>query len=130
MIHGIPKFFPTLLVAVFFLIVHAGCAAERRPNVVLIFCDDMAYADVGCFGSKGPATPNIDGLAKDGVRFTDFYVAQAVCSASRAALMTGCYNVRVGIQGALGPKAKVGLNPAEFNMAKLFKSKGYATAIF
>src|SRR4051812_2867603 len=84
-------------------------AAERAPNVVLIFCDDLAYADVGCFGSKGPATPNIDSLAKEGVRLTDFYVAQAVCSASRAALMTGCYNVRVGIQGALGPKAKVGL---------------------
>src|SRR5687767_1398611 len=96
-----------------------GCAAERPPNVVLIFCDDLGYADVGCFGSKGPATPNIDSLAKEGVRFTDFYVAQAVCSASRAALLTGCYNVRVGIQGALGPKSKIGLNPAEFNLAKL-----------
>src|SRR5258705_9409488 len=93
-------------------------AADRPMNVVLIFCDDMGYADVGCFGSKGPATPNIDSIAREGVRFTDFYVAQAVCSASRAALMTGCYNVRVGIQGALGPKAKVGLNPAEFNMAR------------
>jgi arylsulfatase A-like enzyme len=64
------------------------------------------------------------------VRLTDFYVAQAVCSASRAALLTGCYNVRVGITGALGPNARIGLNPDEFNMARAFKSKGYATAIF
>src|SRR4029450_118567 len=99
-------------------------------NVVLIFCDDMAYADVGCFGSKGPPTPNIDALARDGVRFTDFYVAQAVCSASRAALMTGCYNVRVGIMGALGPAAKVALNPDEVTLPKLFKQRGYATAAF
>jgi len=76
------------------------------------------------------ATPNLDKMAQEGVRFTDFYVAQAVCSASRCALMSGCYNVRLGILGALGPKAKIGLNPAEFNMARLFKSKGYATAIF
>jgi arylsulfatase A-like enzyme len=116
--------------------VAAGAGAADRPaervgpNVVLIFCDDLGYADVGCFGSKGARTPNIDRLASEGVRFTDFYVAQAVCSASRAALMTGCYNVRVGINGALGPKSKIGLNPAEFNLAKLFKSKGYATGIF
>src|SRR3954469_7830841 len=85
-------------------------ADGRPPNVVLIFCDDMGYGDVGCFGSKGPATPNIDRLAAQGVRLTDFYVAQAVCSASRAALLTGCYNVRVGIMGALNPNAKVALN--------------------
>jgi arylsulfatase A len=108
----------------------AQVAGGRPPNVVLIFCDDMGYGDVGCFGSKGAATPNIDRLAREGVRLTDFYVAQAVCSASRAALMTGCYNVRVGILGALGPKAKVGLNPSEFNLARMFKSKGYATGIF
>jgi arylsulfatase A-like enzyme len=112
------------------VVVSARAADGRPPNVVLIFVDDMGYGDVGCFGSKGPATPNIDRLAREGVRLTDFYVAQAVCSASRAALMTGCYNVRVGIVGALGPNAKVGLNPSEFNMARMFKSKGYATAIF
>ena len=113
----------------------AGCQtrgrdAARPPNVVVIYCDDMGYADVGCFGSKGPATPNIDSIAARGMKFTDFYVAQAVCSASRAALMTGCYNVRVGIFGALGPKAEVGLNPEEMNLAKLCKSRGYATGVF
>lgn len=105
-------------------------AADAPPNVVMIFVDDMGYGDLSCYGSKGPATPNLDRMAKEGVRFTDFYVAQAVCSASRCALMTGCYNVRMGILGALGPKAKIGLNPNEFNMARMFKSKGYATAIY
>src|SRR5688500_11130806 len=110
--------------------VPAAEAPARPPNVVIIFCDDMGYADVGCFGAKGPATPNIDSLAAGGMRFTDFYVAQAVCSASRAALMTGCYNARVGIFGALGPKAQVGLNPEELNLATLCKRKGYATGVF
>ena len=64
--------------------------APRPPNIVLIFCDDLGYADVGCYGAKGYQTPNIDRLAKEGIRFTDFYVPQAVCSASRAALHTGC----------------------------------------
>src|SRR3954469_25031229 len=105
-------------VAVMFVIALAGdCAraaeVQRAPNVVLIYCDDMGYADPSCYGSKGAATPNIDRLGEEGVRFTDFYVAQAVCSASRATLMTGCYNVRVGIMGALPPSAKIGLNPSE-----------------
>lgn len=105
-------------------------AADRLPNIVIFYCDDMGYADLTCYGSKGVATPNIDRLAAEGVRFTDFYVSQAVCSASRAALMTGCYNLRVGIGGALGPGSKIGLNPTEINLAKLCKSKGYATGIF
>ena len=103
--------------------------AASPPNVVLVFCDDLGYGDIGCFGSKTP-TPNIDRLAAEGTRFSDFYVAQAVCSASRAALMTGCYSNRVGIQGALFPGAKTGINPDEFTMAEMFKSRGYATAIF
>jgi arylsulfatase A-like enzyme len=103
--------------------------AASPPNVVLVFCDDLGYGDIGCFGSKTP-TPNIDRLAAEGMRFTDFYVAQGVCSASRAALMTGCYSNRVGIQGALFPGAKTGINPDELTMAEMFKSRGYATAIF
>src|SRR5436190_14696414 len=107
----------------------SGVAAARTPNVVLIYCDDMGYADLACYGSKNP-TPNLDRMAREGVRFTDFYVAQAVCSASRAALMTGCYNVRVGILGALGPKSPLGLNPSEFTLPKMFKQKGYFTGAF
>ena len=98
--------------------------------MVLVFCDDLGYADVGCYGAKGYSTPNIDRLAAEGVRFTDFYVAQAVCSASRAALLTGRYPNRVGILGALGPAAKNGIRPEELTLAEVFKSRGYATAIY
>jgi arylsulfatase A-like enzyme len=108
---------------------HAA-ADPSRPNVVLIFPDDLGYGDVGCYGAKGYTTPNIDRLAKEGVRFTDFYVPQAICSASRAALLTGRYPNRVGILGALGPGAKNGIKPEELTLGELFKSRGYATAIY
>ncbi|AMV38541.1 sulfatase [Planctomyces sp. SH-PL62] len=100
-----------------------------RPNVVVIFCDDMGYGDLGCFGQTRYATPNLDRMAAEGARFTDFYVSSAVCSASRAALLTGAYHERVGIQGALGPKTKVGLSHDETTMAEMFKSAGYATGM-
>ncbi len=101
-----------------------------RPNVIIIFMDDMGYADIGPFGGDQSLTPHLNQLAASGRRFTDFYVSQAVCSASRASLMTGCYNVRVGIQGALGPKSRNGLNPAEVTIAEICRSQGYATACF
>jgi arylsulfatase len=107
-----------------------SAAQPSPPNIVLIFCDDLGYADVGCFGAKGWKTPNIDRLAREGIRFTQFYVAQPVCSASRAALMTGCYPSRVGIQGALGPNSKIGINSGEMTLAEVVKQRGYATAIF
>jgi arylsulfatase A-like enzyme len=103
---------------------------RRRPNIVLVLCDDLGYADLGCYGARGFETPNIDRLAAEGIRFTDFYVSQAVCSASRASLLSGCYAERVGIQGALGPASKIGLNPDEETIAELLKAQGYATAIF
>lgn len=104
-------------------------AAERLPNVVVIFTDDQGYGDVGVYGAKGYTTPNLDQLARDGTRFTNFHVAQAVCSASRAALLTGCYSNRVGIHGALGPNATHGINEAETTLAELLKSRGYATGM-
>ena len=104
--------------------------APRPPNVVLIFMDDMGYADLGCYGAVGYETPAIDSLAADGMKFTDFHVSQAVCSASRAALLTGCYSERVGIQGALMPWATVGIGPTEETIADLLKKRGYATACF
>jgi len=107
----------------------ASAPAARPPNVVLIFCDDLAYADVAPFGAKTP-TPNLDRLAREGRRFTDFYVGQAVCSASRAALMTGCYPNRVGILNALPPHAKIGISSNETTIAQLLKTRGYATAIY
>ncbi|HEY7423324.1 MAG TPA: sulfatase-like hydrolase/transferase, partial [Gemmataceae bacterium] len=72
-------------------------AAEKRtpPNIVVLFTDDQGYADVGCFGAKGFETPNLDRMAREGMRFTDFHAAQPICSASRAALLTGCYPNRI-----------------------------------
>ncbi|MBG88885.1 MAG: arylsulfatase [Verrucomicrobiales bacterium] len=105
-------------------------AAERLPNFVIVFTDDQGYGDVGCFGAKGYTTPHLDRMAKEGVRFTNFHVASAVCSASRVALLTGCYNTRVSIRGALGPKSTHGIHADEMTIAELLKQKGYATAIF
>jgi arylsulfatase A-like enzyme len=121
-----------LLVAVVYLSATAlGAApADRPPNFVLIFADDLGYGDVGCFGAKGYSTPNIDRLAKEGIKFTDFYVAQAVCSASRTALLTGCYPNRLGILGALGPTSKIGISDDERTIAQVLKPRAYATAVF
>lgn len=105
-------------------------AAERPPNLVLIVADDMGYGDVGCYGAKDILTPNLDRLAKEGTRFTDFCVAQPVCTASRAALMTGCYPNRIGMAGALNHTSAVGVHPDETLLPELCKTKGYATALF
>jgi arylsulfatase A-like enzyme len=107
-----------------------GPDGSRPPNVVLVFADDLGYADVGAFGARSIRTPSIDRLAREGVRFTDFYVAQAVCSASRAALLTGAYPNRVGILGALFPTATSGIADGETTLAELLKARGYATAIY
>ena len=104
--------------------------AQETPNVVVIFIDDLGYADIGPFGKNAFETPALDQMAAEGIRFTDFVSATAVCSASRAALMTGCYHRRVGISGALGPNAKHGLNSDEMTIAELCKQKDYATACF
>ncbi len=105
-------------------------AAARLPNFVLIFADDQGYQDIGCFGSPKIKTPNLDRMAKQGMRFTDFYVGAAVCSASRASLMTGCYCDRVGVRGVFFPNRKnpQGLHPDEITVAEVLKARGYATA--
>ncbi|MDP6040127.1 MAG: sulfatase-like hydrolase/transferase, partial [Candidatus Latescibacteria bacterium] len=108
--------------------------AEQRPNVILIFCDDLGYGDLGCFGSEVNATPRLDQMAEEGMRFTDFYVAAPVCSPSRAALMTGCYPKRVDLafgtsRGVLFPGDAKGLSPDEVTIASLLKTEGYATKI-
>jgi arylsulfatase A len=99
----------------------------EHPNIVLIVADDLGYGDLGCYGGTNK-TPRLDALASEGIRFTDFYVAQAVCSASRAAILTGCYPNRIGIQGALGPNSKVGIAENEMTIGELLKPLGYATA--
>ena len=117
-----------LLIALSFCI--SSSSAEVLPNVVVIFIDDMGYADIGPFGAEGYSTPHLDRMAQEGIKFTDFQVSSAVCSASRAALLTGCYHRRVGISGALGPKSGRGLNTKEVTIAELCRQKGYATACF
>jgi arylsulfatase A len=119
---------PHLLSFLTALILTFSNQAAALPNIVVIFMDDMGYADVGCFGAQGYETPNIDRLAAAGRKFTNFHVAQPVCSASRTALLTGCYPNRIGIHGALGPSSKHGINSAELTIAELVKQKGYATA--
>src|SRR5260221_217734 len=102
----------------------------RLPNIVLVLTDDQGYADVGVFGARGFQTPNLDRLASQGCVFRNFHVAQPVCSASRAALLTGCYPNRIGIHGALAPHSKVGISNGEMTLAELLKQRGYRTAIF
>ena len=104
--------------------------ATSAPNVVIIFADDLGYADVGSYGATPYETPHLDRLAAEGTRFTDFYVSQPVCSASRASLLTGAYANRIGIHGALGPGNTHGIHDDEVTLAELFKGKGYATAAF
>ncbi|MBN2356179.1 sulfatase, partial [candidate division KSB1 bacterium] len=98
---------------------------KRPPNFVLIYTDDQGYGDVGVYGAAGFTTPNLDRMAAEGMRFTDFHVTQAVCSASRASLLTGCYAERVGIQGALMPWASIGLHPDEDTIADVLRRRGY-----
>ena len=103
-----------------------GMAETSKPNIVIIFIDDMGYADIGPFGNRTLRTPHLDQFAQEGMRFTHFY-ATPVCSMSRACLLTGCYNARVGIPGVIFPQNKIGLNPQELTFAKVAKSQGYRT---
>ena len=96
----------------------------------MVFVDDLAYADIGVYGATDYETPYLDRMAREGVRFTSFYASQPVCSASRAALLTGTYSNRIGIHGALGPSNTHGIHEDEVTMGELFQAKGYATAIY
>jgi len=108
-------------------------SAGAKPNFIIIFCDDLGYGDVGCFGSKKNRTPNLDRMAAGGMRFTSFYVTSGVCTPSRSSLMTGCYPRRVNMHQdekglcVLFPVAKKGLNPEQVTIADLLKEQGYAT---
>ena len=116
------------------VLIFASCstkeAAEQPPNIIIIFTDDQGYEDVGVFGSPDIETENLDKMASEGIRLTSFYAAQAVCSASRAALLTGCYPNRVGIHQAFMPGTSRGLLEEETTLAEMLKPLGYSTAIF
>ncbi len=102
---------------------------NRPPNFIIVLTDDQGYGDLGCYGARDIETPNLDSLAREGVLFTNFYVAGPVCTPSRAALLTGCYPKRVGMEkGVLWPTSTTGLNPEEITVAEILKEKGYATA--
>jgi len=125
----------TTLLLVPLAALHAAEKISNKPNVIVILADDLGYDDVGCYwtpdnrpGFEKIQTPNIDRLAAEGARFTDYYAPSSVCSPSRAALMTGCYPVRVGIPGIFFPASPTGLNPDEVTLAEVLKGRGYATA--
>ena len=125
-------------VFILILVIISSCGDDSKhkntisetPNIVLIFMDDLGYGDIGSYGATGYNTPHLDKMSQEGMRFTNFYAAQAVCSASRAGLLTGCYPNRIGISGALFPNSKKGLNTNEITIAEMLKEKGYSTAIF
>jgi arylsulfatase A-like enzyme len=102
-------------------------ALTDKPNIVIIFADDLGYGDIGVFGATGYNTPHLDKMASEGMLFNDFLVSSAVCTASRAGLMTGCYNVRLGLTGALMPFDTIGINPEEETLAELLKEVDYKT---
>lgn len=102
--------------------------AERPPNFVVIFCDDLGYGDVGCYGTHTIKTPRLDAMAAEGMRFTDFYSAAAVCTPSRAALLTGRYPIRSGLTRVLFPQSQDGLTNDETTVAEVMKGLGYTTA--
>ncbi|MEN6323219.1 MAG: sulfatase [Proteiniphilum sp.] len=113
--------------------------SSKLPNFLIVYVDDMGYGDLGCFGSTLHRTPNLDKMAEEGIKFTDFYVTSGVSSPSRASLLTGCYPQRIGLQanakpiGSVGrqvlfPVDSKGLNPKETTIGKILKSKGYSTA--
>ncbi|MCT1529383.1 sulfatase [Sphingobacterium daejeonense] len=123
------RFLTTILFLLAFSSISLGQGKEAQPNIILVFMDDLGYGDLGVTGALDYHTPVLDRMANNGIRFTNFLVPQAVCSASRAALLTGTYPNRMGISGAFMPNAGVGLAPEEESLAEMLKSKGYATQI-
>ena len=123
----------TLLLTIFSCSIVSEKNQPRRdgpPNIVLIYLDDMGYGDLSLTGATGYKTPNVDKIARKGVLFTHYYSPQAVCTASRAGLLTGCYPNRIGMSGALSHASKVGISTDEETLPEVLKERGYATAIF
>ena len=102
--------------------------SQSRPNIVLILADDLGYGDLACYGSAKNLTPHIDGLARDGVRFTDFHSASAICTPTRVSILTGRYPARFGITRAFRDTKEEFLPPDVITLPKLLKQAGYATA--
>lgn len=106
----------------------APATSRRPPNLIIVLADDLGYGDLGCYGAEKIKTPRLDAMAAEGMRFTDFYCSAAVCSPSRAGLLTGRYHVRMGINAVFFPQSKDGLDNDEITIAELLREWGYATA--
>lgn len=106
----------------------AAAGSSRPPNIVLIFADDLGYGDLGCYGAENIRTLRLDAMAAEGLRFTDFYTCSAVCTPSRAGLLTGRHPLRTGMTQVLFPNSKTGLPPSEITLATALRARGYATA--
>ena len=121
----------TMLLVSGLLAVSAGnnTMAQNKPNIIFIYADDLGYGDLGCYGSKVNRTPNLDQLAKEGMRFTDFYSAASLSSPSRAALLTGRYPVRMGINGVFFPGSFTGIPKEEITLGEALQQQGYYTGI-
>ena len=125
-------YWPTMLV--FLLVSISSCTqkdntTESQPNIIIFFTDDQGYADLGTYGAEGFETPNLDRLAAEGIRFTNFYVPATVCTPSRAGLLTGRYPKRSNLHEAvLFPYSEGGLSPNEYTMAEMLKEGGYTTS--
>ena len=118
-----------ILICLFATIGIARAQRKDKPNVILIVMDDMGYGDTEPYGMTGIATPHFNLLAKQGMRFTHYNVAEPICTASRAGILTGCYPKRVGMSGALAPNSKMALNPDEQTIASILKDNGYTTGM-
>ena len=114
---------------VIFLLIHCLYAFGQKPNIVFIFADDLGYGDLSCYGAKDINTTNIDQIAKQGIKFTEFYNASSICSPSRAALLTGRYPQRMGINTVFFPESFTGIPSKEITIPELLKEKGYTTGI-
>ena len=126
----LPRFLPLVVYSLSVLSYPLANASDQaRPNVVFIFIDDQGYYDLGCYGATEIETPRIDAMAKEGIRFTDYYAAAPICSPSRAGLLTGCYPRRVGMEAWVQrADSRRGLNPDELTLGELFQQNGYRTA--
>ena len=112
-----------------FLLIQCFYSFGQKPNIVYIFADDLGYGDLSCYGAKDINTPNIDQIAKKGIKFTEFYSASSVCSPSRAALLTGRYPQRMGINTVFFSESFTGIPDKEITIPEILKEKGYATGI-
>ena len=108
----------------------ASCQVGEKPNVIILLADDLGYRDLSCYGSVQVHTPAIDKLANEGIRYTDFYAGSAVCSPSRASLLTGRFAVRTGVYSWIHPSQKMHLPLHEITIAEILKESGYSTAHF